>query len=52
MTIRKALQPRDDLDRLYKCEEKKEEVDLPVVKTVLTLQYNYLKTTLKSLEKD
>ena len=50
MTMHKALPPRDDFDRLY--QEKKEEEDLLVLKTVLTRQYNDLKTTYKNLEED
>ena len=32
----------------YMCQEKKEKEDLPALKTVLTYQYNNLKTTWKS----
>ena len=50
MTMHKALHPRHDVD--YICKEKtKEEGDL-LLKTTLTHQYNDLKTTYKSAEKD
>ena len=45
--MRKALHPRDDVDRLYK----KEEEDLPALKMVLN-QYNDVKTTYKGVEED
>ena len=51
--MHKALHPRDDVDRLCvktKGREEEEEEDLPVLKTVLTHQYNDLKTTLKCAE--
>ena len=43
MTIHKVLNPRDDVDYMY--QEKKEEEDLPALKTALMHQYNNLKTT-------
>ena len=36
----------------YICQEKKEEENSPVLKTVLTHQYNDLKSTYKSMEED
>ena len=51
MTVHKALHPRDDIDRLY-VSRKKEGEDMPVMKTVLTHQYNDLKITYKSVEED
>ena len=36
----------------YKCWEKKEEEDLPVLNITLTHQYNDSKTTYKSMEED
>ena len=36
----------------YMCEEKKEEENLPALKIALTYQYNGLKITYKSAEKD
>ena len=36
----------------YMCQEKKEEEDLPALKTALTHQYNDLKTTCKCMEED
>ena len=36
----------------YMCQEKKEEDDLPAIKTALTLRYNDSKITFKSAEKD
>ena len=36
----------------YMCQEKKEEEDLPPLKTALTHQYKDLKTTYKSMEGD
>ena len=36
----------------YMCHEKKEEEDLPSLKTALTHQYKDLKTTYKSVEED
>ena len=45
-----ALHPRDDADRLYELEY--EEEGLTALRTVLTHQYNDLKTTYKSVEED
>ena len=36
----------------YMYQEKKEEEDLPVLKTVFTYQYNDFKTTYKIVEED
>ena len=36
----------------YTCQEKKELGELPALKTVLTHQYNELKTTYKTVEED
>ena len=44
MTMHKALQSRDDVDRLY-VSRKREEEDLPASKTALTYPYNDSKTT-------
>ena len=43
--MHKALHPRDDVDRLYMYQEKREEEDLPASKTPLTHLYNGSKTT-------
>ena len=43
MTMHKALHSRNGVDRLY--QEKKEEEDLPALKTALTHPYNDSKTT-------
>ena len=50
--MHKALYPRDDVDRLYVSRKKKEEVDLPALKTALTHRYNDSKTTKKSIKED
>ena len=39
MTMHKILHSRDDVDS-YVCQEKKEEEDLPLLKTALTHRYN------------
>ena len=44
MTMHKALHPRDDVDRLYVW-KKREEADLPALKTALTYRYNDSKPT-------
>ena len=44
MTIHKALHPRDDVDRLYMYQEKREEEDMPASETALTHRYNDSKT--------
>ena len=44
MTMHKALHPRDDVDRRY-VSKKREEEDLPALKTALTHRYNDSKTT-------
>ena len=44
MTMHKALQSRDDVDRLY-VSRKREEEDSPASKTALTYPYNDSKTT-------
>ena len=49
--MRKALHPRDDVDRLYVSRKEGEE-GLPALKTALTHQYNDLKTTYKRAEKE
>ena len=36
----------------YKYQEKKEEEDMPVLKTLMSHQYNELETTYKSVEED
>ena len=51
MTMHKALHPEMALTD-YMCQEKKKEEDLPVLKTVLTNQYNDLKSIYKSVEED
>ena len=45
MTLYKALNSRDDVDRLYTYQEKKEEKDLPTLKIALTHRYNDSKIT-------
>ena len=52
MTMHKTLYLRNVVDRLYIFiyQEIKEEEDLPALKTTLTHRYNYLRTTLKSME--
>ena len=45
MTMHKALHPRDDVDRLYIYQKKKEEEDLSALKTALTHRYNDSRTT-------
>ena len=45
MTMHTVLHPTD-----YTCQEKKEEEDLPELKTTLMHQYNDLRTTLKTAE--
>ena len=51
MTMHKALHPRDDVDRLY-MSRKEGGRGLAAMKTVLTHQYNDLRTTYKSAKKD
>ena len=51
MTMHKAFHPRDDVDRLY-VQEKREEEDLPVLKTALTHRYNDSKTIYKNTMED
>ena len=50
MTMHKALHPRDHVDRLY-VSKKREEEDLPALKTVLTHRYNW-KTIYKNTMED
>ena len=45
MTMHKALHPRNDIDRLYVCQEKKKVEESPALKTALTYQYNDSKTS-------
>ena len=49
MNMYEALNPRDDVDRLY-VSRKNEEEDLPALNTALTHQYKDWKTTKKSVE--
>ena len=48
MTMHKALLPRDNVEN----QEKREEKDLPALKTALTHRYNGLKTTQKNTNED
>ena len=48
MTMHKALHSRDDVDRLYMFQEKKEEEDFPALKTPMPHLYNDSKTIYKN----
>ena len=45
MTFPKTLDPRDNVDRLTICQEKREEEDLPALMKALTHRHNDSKTT-------
>ena len=50
MTMHKALHPRDNVDIMF--QEKREEEDLPALKTALTHRYNDSKTIYKNTMED
>ena len=51
ITTHRALHPRDDVDRLY-VSRKREEEDMPALKTAFTHRYNDSKTIYKNTMED
>ena len=52
MIMHKSLHPRDDVDRLCIYQERREEEDLSILKTVLMHRYNDSRTTMKNMKAD